>query len=143
LVDVTLTVMVLGILAATAVPRFISSLDRCRTQTAAAQIQADLGLARQWAMAKSGSLTVRFAAASDQYALEGLDHPDRRGESYVIRLNRSPYRANLVSAVLGGDEAVVFNAFGLPDSGGTITVESGGWTQSVTLDPDTGQASLP
>ncbi len=143
LVDVTLTVAILGLLAAIAVPKFTDSLDRYRANTAAGQIQADLNLARQLAIAKSGSLKVQFAAASNQYTLEGVDHPDQMGEAYVIHLNRSPYQADLASASLGGDEAVVFNAFGVPDGGGILTVQSGRWNQTVTIDPDTGKASLP
>ena len=143
LVDVTLTVAILGILASVAVPKFTDSLDRCRAQTAAAQIQADLTLARQLAMAKSGTLNVQFTSASNHYTLEGVDHPQRVGQVYTVELDDSPYRVNLVSADLGGDERVVFNAFGLPDSGGTITVQSGRWNQTVTIDPDTGKASLP
>lgn len=143
LVDLTLTVMILGLLAGIAVPKFINSLDHYRTKSAAAQIQADLALARQLAMARSESLAVQFTVASSEYTLEGVDHPHLRGEIYTVRLAESPYDVSLASANIGGDMRLVFNAFGLPDSGGTITVQAGRFQQTVTIDPESGKASLP
>jgi hypothetical protein len=143
LIDLTLTVGVLGLLSAVAVPKFFDSLDYHRAKTAAAQVQADLALARQLAMARSEPLAVQFSAASDKYTLEGVDHPDRVGQTYTVLLGGSPHEADLTSASLGGDERLVFNAFGLPDSGGTIAVQSGRWRRTVTIDPETGKAAMP
>ena len=75
--------------------------------------------------------------------MEAVDHPRRVGETYTVRLNASPYAVSLASADFGGDERVVFNAYGLPDTGGTITVQSGNSQHTVTLDPDSGKASVP
>ncbi|MGE3316528.1 MAG: Tfp pilus assembly protein FimT/FimU [Planctomycetaceae bacterium] len=143
LVDLTITVLIIGILAAVAAPKFVDSLNRYRVNAAAKRIQVDLSLARRAAMARSTPQTVVFTAASNQYSLVGMDHPDRIGRPYTILLGESPYQSTLVSASLGGDETVVFNQFGVPDSGGVITVQSGVFQQTVTIDSATGKASIP
>ena len=143
MVDVVITVLIIGIMAAVAVPRFVDSLHRHRADAAAAKIQADLEYARRTAMARSTQLTVQFAAASNDYTLVGIDRPDRVGESYHVTLSDHPFESTLVSASLGGDEAVQFNQYGVPDSGGTITVKSGSYQQTITLNADTGHARVP
>jgi type II secretory pathway pseudopilin PulG len=143
LLDVTLTVVILGVLASAAVPKFLSSLGHHRAKAAAARIAADLTFARQLAMSKSQDIAVQFTTVSNEYVLEGVEHPDHTGESYLVRIGESPYESELVSADLGDDERIVFNAFGLPESGGKITVQSGRWRETVTIDPDTGKASGP
>jgi hypothetical protein len=142
-VDVTLTLVITGILAGIAVPKFADSLHRYQVESAAAQVQADLAYARQLATSRSNAVTVQFSAASGSYTLLGVDCPDRVGKPYTIQLTEYPHKTKLLAAALGGDEAVEFNAFGIPDSGGTITLQSGAWVQTVTIDPDTGKATGP
>lgn len=143
MIDLVITVMVIGIMAAVAVPRFVGSLQRYRVEAAAKRVQADLGFARRTAMARSTPLTVQFTGASHNYTIVGVDRPDRVGQAYTIQLADSPYQSIIVSAVLGGDESVQFNQYGVPDSGGTITVQSGAFQKTVTIDPETGRATIP
>jgi Tfp pilus assembly protein FimT len=143
LLDVTLSVVILGVFASAAVPKFLSALDHHRAKAAAARIAADLTFARHLAMSKSQAVAVQFTAASNVYTLEGVAHPDRMSESYIVRIGESPYQSVLASVNIGDDERIQFNAYGLPESGGKITVQSGHWRETVTIDPDTGKASGP
>lgn len=143
MVDLVITVLITGILAAVAAPKFVNSLHRMRAEQAAKRIKVDLGLARQAAISESKTLSVSFTPASDDYSIPGLPDIDRPGQAYAVALDASPYNAVLVSATLGGDADVQFDRYGKPDSGGTITVESGGYQETVTVEPETGKASIP
>lgn len=141
--ELVITVLIIGILAAGTAPKFAGTLHRYRADSAARRIRADLGLARQHAISSSAALTVQFVPATDGYSIPGLDDIDHSGQAYAIDLTEYPYNAGLLSATLGGDSDVQFDRFGQPDSGGTITVQSGSFQQTVTLDPDTGKAMIP
>ncbi|MCA9069583.1 MAG: GspH/FimT family protein [Planctomycetaceae bacterium] len=143
LIDVTVTILVMGIFAAVAIPRFADSMHHYRTETAADKVRADLNYARKLAVARSTDVTVEFDTVADNYTLVGIGHPDRVGQSYVVQLNQNPYQSDLASASFGGGSTIVFDAFGTPDNGGTVTVQAGAYSQTVTVDPDTGKATSP
>jgi prepilin-type N-terminal cleavage/methylation domain-containing protein len=143
LIDVTVTVLIIGIIAAVATPRFADYLHRMRAESAANRIKADLDWVRQHAVSSSSSQTVQFSPSSDSYSISGLDDLNHSGQPYAVDLSSYPYNAVLVSASLDGDSDVHFNRFGIPDSGGTITVRSGSGQQTVTIDADTGKATIP
>jgi len=143
LVDLIVTVMIIATLAAVATPRFFDSLNDMQARTAARRIQTDLNYAREAAMSESKTLTVSFTPGSGSYSIPGLTHLNHPGQMYAINLSQSPYSASIVSATLGGDADVVFDRFGHPDSGGTITVQSGSFQTTVTINADSGKASIP
>ncbi|MCM2374808.1 GspH/FimT family pseudopilin [Aporhodopirellula aestuarii] len=143
LVELVVVILIIGVLTTVAGPEFASSLHRMRAEAAAKRIKVDLGYARQTAIAQSGPLSVSFTPASDEYSIPGLLDINQSGQSYTVVLTASPYNASLVSAALGGDTEVQFDRYGQPDSGGTITVASGGYQTTVTIHPNTGKASIP
>ncbi len=143
LIDVTITVLLIGIIAAVAVPKFVNTLQRHRVAAAAKKVRIDLELARKLAMTRSSSQTVSFSAGRDAYLLDGIDNPVRVGQPYLITLSDYPYQCQLVGTALGNDQKIVFDRFGRPDSGGTVTVQAGSFQQTITIDPNTGHASVP
>lgn len=143
LIDTVLTVLIIGIMAAAAAPRFLGLLSSRRVDAAAKRIQADLARTRQYAISTSAAQTMQFNPAGETYTVPGMTDIDRRNETYSVALNAYPYNSNLVSAAIGGDTTLQFDRFGTPDSGGTITVESGGSQQTVTIAPETGRATIP
>jgi Tfp pilus assembly protein FimT len=138
-----ITVLIIGILAAVAAPKFSNSVQRLRAESAAKRIKANLGFARQNAVSTSSSQPVQFSPATNGYTLPGMADLNHSSQTYSVDLAAAPYNAVLVSATLGGDSDVQFNQYGQPDSGGMVTVESGGFQQAVSVDPDTGKASIP
>ena len=143
LIELVIVLLVIGILAAVGAPKFVNSMYRMRAENAANRIKMDLGYARQTAMSQSTTLSVLFAPASDAYSIPGLSDLNRPGTTYTVALDASPYNADLVSATLGSDNNIQFDQYGQPDSGGTITVESGAYQATVTIDPNSGKASIP
>src|SRR5688572_22362458 len=72
LMEVVISVLILGILAAVAMPKLADALHRTRVACAARRIKADLELARQNALATSAPQTVQFFPATDLYTLVGV-----------------------------------------------------------------------
>lgn len=140
LIELIFVLAIIGILTALAVPRFGSSIAFQRADMAADRIVADLSLARERAVTTSSSLTVQFKPGSNAYALQGMQHLDRSGDAYDVDLSAEPYEATLVSADFGGDTEVVFDGYGVPDSGGTVIIQVGGETRTITLDAVTARA---
>ncbi len=143
LIEMVIVVLIVSVLAVVAAPKFADTLQRTRAESAAKRIKADLGLARQNAISRSSTQTVQFTKGTGYYTLPGMADLDHSSQTYSVDLAAAPYNAVLVSAALGDDSDVQFDQYGQPDSGGTITVESGAFQKTVIVDPDTGQASIP
>lgn len=143
LIELVVVLMIVGIVAAVAIPRFAGAAVRQRVDAAARRVAADLNLARRHAHQTSNSLTVAFDVAADSYKMLGMPDADRPAVDYEVHLRDEPYQARLVSANLSGFEKVEFDAYGLPKHGGTIVVAVSDEKRTVNVDPDTGEAYLP
>lgn len=137
-----MTVIVIGILAAVAVPSFFHSLASHRTTQAARRVIVDLELARREATMASAARTVIFDVAAESYTLSDLEHPDRPGQPYVVVLLDDPYQVEILTVDLGGDATLIFNGYGQADSGGTIEVQSGAIKVTIVVDAATGRARV-
>lgn len=149
LVDVTITLLILGIIAAIAAPRFSRSLDAVRADCAARQIAADLNYARHRAMLSSALVPVEFTLSPPSYAMPTTPHLNRSKTSYAVNLAQLGLGVQL-TVDLNGGRSVAYNAYGLPLAGssqtplsqGVITVRSGAATRTVLIHPQTGRASV-
>ncbi len=142
LVELVLVLVIITILAAIAVPRYASGLSRRRTEEAAKRIAADLALAREQARISGSSRLVQFMLGSSSYALQAVRDMDHPATDYVVSLLDAPYHAFLVSADFGEDTEIVFDGYGQPDTGGSVVVQVGDCYRTITVDADTGQASV-
>jgi prepilin-type N-terminal cleavage/methylation domain-containing protein len=148
LIELVTVVVVIAVLATIAAPRFSNVLAGNRATQAANRIALDLALAQQRARATSASQTVTFNAVSHKYTLTGMPDPDRPAVDYVVELSREPYAASIVtvefkaSSELAGDPNVIFDAYGKPDSGGSVKINVGGHVKTVTVDAATGKATI-
>jgi type II secretion system protein H len=143
-VELAIVVIILAIVAAAAVPKYADALNRFRVDAAARRIAADLATAQARARATSSSQTILFTLPpqGSQYQIAGMKDPDRPAATYTVNLADSPYQVTLSSASLGGDSTLIYNGYGIPDSGGTVVVGSGQYTKTVTIDATTGMAAI-
>jgi len=142
LVELIIVLVILGVVAAIAAPRYASALCRYRADCAARRIVADLGLAQARARQTSQGQTLVFDLAANQLRIAGLPDLDRHSSDYTVRLGGAPYQAKIVSADFGGDSTIVFNGYGIPDSGGSVVVEVGDVQRTVVVSPATGKAQV-
>ena len=138
-VELIVVLVIVAILATIAVPRFANSLAKRRVEGAVRRITSDLAFARRRAKLTSTSQTVAFEIGADTYELEGMQHPDHPDRGYVISLSDTGYGATIVSADLGDDAEIVFDGYGMPDSGGTIVISVGNFKETITVDGTSGR----
>ncbi len=142
LIDLVMTVAVIAIIAAIATPRYANALTRYRAEAAARRVVADFALARQTAKSTSSSRTVQFDVADDSYLIPNVRELNTTGTMYGVQLQDPPYQAQIVSVDLGGDWEITFDGFGIPDSGGSVIVQTGDYQYTVVVDPETGAAEI-
>ncbi len=140
LLELVLIIAIIAIVAAIAVPRYGNSLARYHAEVTARRVVADLGLAQAMARTTTSAVTVTFEVPNNRYELQGVVDADHPGQNASLTLADPPYYAQLVAAVFGGDKVVIFDGYGMPDSGGSIDITAGGVTKTIQLDPDTGKA---
>ena len=141
LAELVIVVLVIGIMTAVAAPKYADSLARFRVKAAAKRIAADLNYSRSQAKATGVSKNIQFSVGANNYILTGLEDLNHPGQSYQVNLSDTGHPASLSSADFGsGGTMVTFDFRGRPDNGGTVVVQSGGYTASVVVDGDWGEA---
>ena len=135
--------VVMATLVSMAAPRFSNSIALQRVEAAARRIVVDLALAQRHARSSNASQTVRFTTGTHEYSLIGMPHPDHPSLEYKVLLSEDPYGASIVSADFGGDPDIIFDVFGVPDSGGSVVIQVGNHVRTVTVDAVTGRATRP
>lgn len=138
LLELLITVAIMAILAAIAVPRISNSTDRYRLDLAMARLERDLISARELAMATSSTRSVVFDTADLQYSIPSRPDPAGRFASYTVRLGEPPYQLGGLSADLTGRPAIEFNGFGIPVSGAKVRLSLGGRNRLIEVKAGSG-----
>jgi len=141
LLETVLVAAIIAVVAAIAVPRYGESLARYRADLTARRIAADLKLAQVTARTSSTAQRVLFSIDEDLYQMPDMPGLDDPTAGYTVRISDEPYLATLVAVELAGDEEVVFDGWGMPDTGGSITIRAGNVKRTVWLDSETGKAT--
>ena len=150
LIELTMSVLVLGILAAVATPIYSTSLLKYRVELAAQRIAQDVMQAQRVARQTNSSRTITFDLNGESYTISGLNSLDRQSQPYKIAVNASPYHSEIFNLTTANQPsttistlAIVFNRFGMPDQGGAITVRAGTFTKRIDVAPVSGRVSVP
>lgn len=139
--EMLVVVLVMGILAAVAIPTFHDSLMYNRVESAARRVKADLEQLRQVARRTSRTQQMTFGDSSYALAAEVLGL-EQVTDLYTVDLKGSPYDLNSVSIEFGGDATLSFNGHGVPTSSGAFVLQAGKHQRIVTLDSDTGEITI-
>ncbi|WP_372720207.1 GspH/FimT family pseudopilin [Novipirellula sp.] len=143
LIEITIVLVILGIMTAAAAPRWADSLQRYRVANTANRMVADLKRAQLTAFRSSAAKTVTFDVDREQYSIADVRPLERPSGDYLVKLSEPPYQSSLVS-VWGrtGTQTLTFNGFGIPNRGGNIIVGSGRLQTTITVDAVTGTAVI-
>jgi len=147
LVELLVTVIVLGILSSIAgVAAGVSGTQHL--DMAELQLRDALGWAQSQARSNRAPVAVVFDPDHDRFALvdaAGVMLPDPlTRDTYLVSFHRpnQPQLVDLVAADFGAaGMAVIFDAQGVPMTGGTVTLTARGTTRVLTVDPATGAIS--
>lgn len=143
LMELLIVLAIVAAMAGIAIPRYSGAVENYRSDMAVTRIIADLDYARNHSASTSVSVTVNFDVANDEIILVGVPPLDPVTTDYTTRLANEPYVTTITAADFGGDAVLIFDGFGHPDSGGTLTISVGGQVHTITVDPDSGEASTP
>ena len=144
LVELTIVVAIVGLLAAIAIPKYVDALHKRRVEAAAERLQADLRMARTASIARSHAETVVFDPASESYSIPTQTDIDRPTATYMINLSDSPYCTVIEGIALdGAANNITFDHYGQPNRGGTVTLRAGAYQQTVTIEATSGRATIP
>jgi prepilin-type N-terminal cleavage/methylation domain-containing protein len=140
-IELVIVMLVMGIMAAVAMPAFMDSLLFHRVESAARRLKADLELARHNARLSSTAQSITFTGST--YSLSGgvkdLDNPTA---DYAVDLAAAPYELDDVAANFNGDQTISFNGYGLPSSWGSIFLTNKRHQCIVQLDATTGAVTI-
>ncbi len=149
-IEMVIVVLIVGIVAAIAAPRYSASLERFRVEAAARKIAADLERARGNARSTGTSRTVEFDVALNQYTLVGVRDLNRPHLDCTTRLSKTGYPATLLSATFNDTSQLTFDLHGHPWAGsplapltaGSVVIQAGGRQRTIIIDLTTGKAHV-
>lgn len=142
LVELVIVLMIVGILAAVAAPKYSKAMTSFRLQAVADRIAGDIRYAKRMAQQKSSTQLVVFDPSTDSYSLTSVTDMNRRGRTHQFSLTDLEYECDLVSADFGGSSTLTFSIFGRPTNSGTVVVSCAGTSATLTVD-SLGQVSVP
>src|SRR4051812_20278027 len=106
--ELTIVMLIVGILGAIAIPQYSASLSRYAAEAAAQRVVADLGLAQASGRTSSKNETTLFNVLQNTYQMAGVRNAEPAATTYLVDLNRPPYQARLVSVAFGNATQVTF-----------------------------------
>ena len=146
LTELIVVMLLLGIVATIAAPRFTESVHRFRAESSAKRIMMDLNMARRRAMIMGKAVEVTFSPSTHSYSIPQVSSLNSITQTFQVSLSVSPYQSTLNSVSFpggtGGDLQVIFNHYGSPDSGGSVIVHCGTINKTVQLNANTGEATI-
>jgi prepilin-type N-terminal cleavage/methylation domain-containing protein len=139
--ELVVVMLILGIMAAVAVPTFSDSLMYHRVESAARRAKADLEQLRQTARRTSRTQALTFGESS--YTLP----PDVPGlgqatESYTVDFMQPPYQLNSVTIDFDDSPTLSFDGHGMPSLGGSFVFQAGDYVRTIELDGNTGEITI-
>jgi prepilin-type N-terminal cleavage/methylation domain-containing protein len=143
LLEVTLCLIIVAVLAVAAQPYYVSFISHDRVRRAADRLAADIYLAQSEAIKQQANVTITFDADNEKYTLSNLSPDSKGATTREVSLGSSEAGACLVIGVdFGGGKALVFNAYGIPASAGSVTLGTAYVTCAVSVDAVLGKVTI-
>ena len=155
LVELLIVIAIIMIAALTAIP-MMSSAASVQIRSAANMLTADLEYAKSMAISRAQKFSVVFDKAAESYRIEDKDgavlsHPVKEGFDYVIDFRNDSRldKVDIIDVDFDATSEVKFDYLGSPYNGsgtplnsGVISLQAGGTTATVTVEPVTGFISI-
>lgn len=143
MIDMIITLLILGTMLAVAAPQFAKSIARRRSELAARRLAADLAYGATMARVNSREVEINFEKGPDPdesyYWFDWVTNPDRPSQLYQVILRDPPYLVVLSDAP--GD--IKFDVYGAPKDSRTFVLQQGTpYQRIVTIDKNTGVIAI-
>jgi prepilin-type N-terminal cleavage/methylation domain-containing protein len=146
-IELMLVVLIIGIAAGIVVP-MMSSAGSLQVRAAANMVAADLEYAKSMAISRTQSYSVEFNTTNESYEIldpnnDPVPHPVKKGFDYVVDFGNDGRLDQVdIADVNFPNDKVTFDYLGSPDNGGGVTLQAGGVTKTVNVEPVTGFISV-
>ncbi len=147
--ELTISVMILGTLAAIAMPVYSNSVLRYRADLSAQRVAQDINRAQGIARQSNSSRSISFNLSDHSYTISGLNSMDRASQPYRVSLSEMPYRTAFASLTTAAQPttqltsvSVAFDRFGMPDQGISVLISAGTFQKRVDVAPTSGRVSV-
>lgn len=148
-IELTMSVIILGILAAIASPIYSKSLLKYRADVTAQRIAQDILQTQRIAKQRNSSSSIMFTVSDHSYTISGASSLDRVSQPYKVSLSEHPFRTAFTSLATASQPAtqlpsvsVAFDRFGMPDQGISVIVGAGTFQKRVDVAPTSGRVSV-
>lgn len=138
MVELAIVMVIVGVVAAIATPRYAAARAQYRVQNAAQRVAADYAGLRPTAYSQSGPCTFIASAGADSYSLSitTRDSSDMvRTITESVNLGIEPYKASFVTVSLTSGTAIGFDAYGNSLGSGGVQLRSSWTLTSVSFAP--------
>ncbi len=146
-IELILVIVILGILAAIVYPKY-QALSSIRVSSAAQTIEADIRYAQSLAVSTPYNYSVVFDSGANSYSISRVDRSTGAVTSINHPFKAGTYAVNLGTdypgVALGSSYTVTFDYLGSPvtGGGGSVTVSSGGYSKTITVQANTGRVTI-
>lgn len=132
LVELAIVVVILGILAATTIPRIADAIKSQESRAIADKVAIDLAFARDYAKATNVQVKVKFDAPNNRYTLEGVPDDAKGTPDTVVDLKKMgmPIDDFVLS---NGTDTLSFDRFGQAVGDCVVDVTKGSETIKVEV----------
>jgi prepilin-type N-terminal cleavage/methylation domain-containing protein len=148
LIELTIVILIVGILAAVAAPRMADSVRAIKLQAAARQLAAHIDYIRNVAINEGRSTTLICDQGLHRYASDNVDFPERIGQLLLVSLPQDYDPSFTLAADFDSQASLTFDFEGVPYVGdsplsqGRIELASGNDKYAVVIASGTGATSV-
>ncbi|NNE00248.1 MAG: prepilin-type N-terminal cleavage/methylation domain-containing protein [Pirellulaceae bacterium] len=149
LLEVTIVMLILALLASVAVPRFSDTMRATQVRAAAIQVAAHIDYVRRIAINQSHLTVFLCNEERDQYGSPNVDFPNRIGTRLLVNVQETFDPSLQLVADFDGTDGVWFDIEGVPRVGaalmqdGSVTITApGSMTYHVMVAAGTGKTTI-
>lgn len=148
LIELTIVILILGILSAVAAPRLGDSVRGSRLRAAANQIASHVDYIRQVAINEGRSTELVVDSVTDRYISTDVDFPENRGTQIDVGVQRRFDSAFELSADFDSHQSMTFDFEGIPRVAGTamqsgmISIGYGDHAFDIFISPGIGTTTV-
>lgn len=143
LIELTIVVAILGIIAAIAVPRFADAASGRQLQASKKQLLSDIENTKLRARATSTPHTIKFYPSRNIYVIAEGNTVDDNSIIIARDLTVDPFDTRIARTDLGGDEVITVTAFGDCTPPAEVRLRSNKQIIDITIEGIADQGVIP
>lgn len=143
LVELLITLVIVGVVAAIAAPRFLSAGVPVRLDAVESRLQSEFLAASDLARSRGESMVIQVSMDLDVIRVYDANDRTRDGLYKTVKFAISPYTVDITGTnIADSDGYLLIDGHGMFEATAKITYETDGQSRNVTLDLPTAAAPV-